>query len=391
MRDSRLKAFTIVELLVVISIIALLMGILLPAVSAARDQARQTVSKANLRNLATAHANYAAEWNDRQFTLCYDNLSALGSTAYQALVQYREMVGQEHQPLILGWAVDRTTGDYGLWRFFVHQPGFECLVQPIVFEDDQYGKEGFGYFRVPNVKQFNQYVSGRYYDPVFFAPKDTIVYSFVRPTFEDPAEFTPSGAYGGDVVSRIAWPSYCLSPAALFSPAVMRCPERGGWQDPWGIPWTEQYMAGAFRAPSMSQAKYPALKTHMLEHHWLQNHRTECNPNWSGGGYDGCEPYYFNHGYESAPFALFFDGHVEIVGVSQAIAADSRMCRQTGSDPEDPDASGLWSRDTPLGGIKTEDGPEGGYFMDLSYDNLAYTSFHILTTDGIRGRDIIGD
>ena len=41
---------------------------------------------------------------------------------------------------------------------------------------------------------------------------------------------------------------------------------------------------------------------------------------------------------------------------------------------------GLWSRDTYLG--------EDGYFIDYGYDQAA-TSFHILTTDGIRGRDVV--
>ena len=50
---------------------------------------------------------------------------------------------------------------------------------------------------------------------------------------------------------------------------------------------------------------------------------------------------------------------------------------------------GLWSRDTPMGG--TDDPPTGGYFMDYSYDTLSFTSFHVLTTDGIRGRDKLGD
>ena len=77
-RSSR--AFTVIELLVVVSIIALLVGILLPAINKAREQAQLTISLANLRNLAMAHAAYAAEWNDRQYTAVVDNIAAYGTS-----------------------------------------------------------------------------------------------------------------------------------------------------------------------------------------------------------------------------------------------------------------------------------------------------------------------
>ena len=63
------------------------------------------------------------------------------------------------------------------------------------------------------------------------------------------------------------------------------------------------------RSPAMGHALYPALKTHMIEHHWLQARRLECNPGFSNGPYGGCEPFYFNHAWESTPIALFYDGH----------------------------------------------------------------------------------
>jgi prepilin-type N-terminal cleavage/methylation domain-containing protein/prepilin-type processing-associated H-X9-DG protein len=52
------KAFTLVELLVVIAIIALLMAILVPALSRARDQAQTIACRSNLKNLALGWTMY---------------------------------------------------------------------------------------------------------------------------------------------------------------------------------------------------------------------------------------------------------------------------------------------------------------------------------------------
>ena len=62
-RAKNNKAFTLVELLVVISIIALLMGILLPSLSAAREQGRCVVCKSNLKNIGLALRLYLDDYN----------------------------------------------------------------------------------------------------------------------------------------------------------------------------------------------------------------------------------------------------------------------------------------------------------------------------------------
>ena len=62
---SKRKAFTLIELLVVIAIIALLMSILMPALTKVKKQARTVACLSNLKTWGLWFSMYAEEYNGR--------------------------------------------------------------------------------------------------------------------------------------------------------------------------------------------------------------------------------------------------------------------------------------------------------------------------------------
>jgi prepilin-type N-terminal cleavage/methylation domain-containing protein len=373
----RTTGFTIIELLVVVSIIALLVGILLPAIGKARDNAMVNTSKSNLRQLGVAHKMYAADWADRHVTYVRDNLGRYGGDVdrYNQEVYGGGGSFEIHPPIIAGWGYT-SGGSYVAWAYWTNHSN-NVYFQPINFPgppndggaggpDDCGTCDGWGWFRFgTQPRPMSGYLNGLWLDQVSFAPKDRVILTPIEPCFDLPGEVVGGRPWGG-VGPEACNPgigSYCLSPAGLFSPSAFSYNELT--QQFWSAPWE---MAAGYRVPSFGHVKYPTLKTHMLEHSWLQNLKVPCN-----AAFGGCEPYYFNHSYQSMPVTLFYDGSVRLMGVLEAMSSDRRHERQTGY--------GLWSRDTPFF--------HDGYFISDGYD-FAATSYHILTTEGVRGRDTLG-
>jgi prepilin-type N-terminal cleavage/methylation domain-containing protein/prepilin-type processing-associated H-X9-DG protein len=113
---NRRKGFTLVELLVVIGIIALLIGILLPALNRARQSAASLLCLSNVRQLALAATMFAQEHHGR-VPPCSDNALYPNNDPYKQNFSYRDNgTGvdelQDWASALLRYMGDRTLTDF---------------------------------------------------------------------------------------------------------------------------------------------------------------------------------------------------------------------------------------------------------------------------------------
>lgn len=154
LRESR-KGFTLIELLVVIAIIAILIALLLPAVQQAREAARRSTCKNNLKQLGLAFQNYHD--THRTFPPCYvDQLTSsahtgnnLGWGAFllpfmdQAPL-YQKISGSGAMDVFWDTITDMTDNNTGYARVII--PAFNCPSDPsggINEKISDYGKSNY--------------------------------------------------------------------------------------------------------------------------------------------------------------------------------------------------------------------------------------------------------
>jgi prepilin-type N-terminal cleavage/methylation domain-containing protein/prepilin-type processing-associated H-X9-DG protein len=124
-------AFTLVELLVVIGIIALLISMLLPALNKARDSGRTVACLSNLRQLGMSLANYAADNKGYAYPMKYNDVPGQPGTGTSGTFIIRPYIprppGVNDSADRTVWkcpqVIDNTTGQFQLtygWNLGVH-------------------------------------------------------------------------------------------------------------------------------------------------------------------------------------------------------------------------------------------------------------------------------
>ena len=360
-RPNSNRGLTLIDLITTgVVTISLLTGVALLA-GATRGRSAEKVSAWNLAVLAQAHDSYAMDWEGRQFTLIDDRVGQANGSLNFFHAKFgchpAVILGEDAEERVWGWWL----GQYGCTEGAPTNTGNFIINKPFTFNQTNYS---YGSFRTVNARGFNSYVDGRWYSPVFYAP-DSIQAKNARRFFDDESEFAIE--LSNQLLPIVSYSSYITSPAAMFDPGVLRAPSQGGWQDPDGG------FANAYRSPAMVNAKYPDLKTQMIEREWLRGAPTRFSPYFPASSSPFQKHWLFNHGMDASPLALFYDGSVGNINAGDATNQDQILRKQSGD--------GLWSRDTPLG--------NSGYYGSQASDSLVDTSHTILTTDGILGRDLL--
>jgi prepilin-type N-terminal cleavage/methylation domain-containing protein len=432
MKTTKRSGFTLVELMVVVSIIALLVGLILPAVQSARNSAMVNESKVNVREIHRLNKTYENDYN-KLWNGCPDNLSSFdfnilapsgapnpafanGRTAIQTLQKWIEVTasntGYLDQSIGISWGEG---SDNGAWSFSWGGSGVPELILPMSWHSghpnnpghdvltpgsgSELADQGLGTHRFPNSFQMSKAVGGPNAG-MFYAPKDSAMIEIMRKNgclqntgdacdiSEDFLWSGNSGALnvGGDGRLSGLPSSYSFSPPGMMSSKVY---DPSGWKDPMSF-------ATGFRQQRMGMAKFSSLKSFLSEHNMLQNNSFHCAPaphfegtymdphDREGFHFNGCAPFIMNAHYDSSPVMAMMDGSTRTVSIHQAKQDDALA--GGGSN------NGLWHRQSPTGvsGYLLEEGRwKSGGGQDS--DGANSCGVHFTTLGGNKGRDVLSN
>jgi prepilin-type N-terminal cleavage/methylation domain-containing protein/prepilin-type processing-associated H-X9-DG protein len=194
---SREVAFTLIELLVVIAIIAILAAILFPVFSRARESARCTACRSNIRQLGMAAHMYAQDY-DELFPIDYYATNLGAPAPYN---NHAQLVGQllpyiknmkifycpdgakfqAYMPSVVASAANEAAGNIGYYYYsFINLPGTATPGKPAPPNYETWVNWGFLLSTSSGVAVWGNYnrIMGESWDPDYWLWSDV----FCKPT-----------------------------------------------------------------------------------------------------------------------------------------------------------------------------------------------------------------
>jgi prepilin-type N-terminal cleavage/methylation domain-containing protein/prepilin-type processing-associated H-X9-DG protein len=212
MRKNRSETgFSLIELLVVVAILAILVSMLLPSLSRARELARRAMCGSNIRQLALANTIYAASNQNHYVLAAQDIFDDLGDGRGGRFRWHgsRERGNQPFDPA--RGPLAPYIGSQGKLKSC---PTFESMVGSTSGNDFEKGNGGYGYNA--------QYIGGRN-DKYGYGPRaaaESASTNAVARPFET-VMFTDAGiAQGNDSGGVITEYSFCEPPFWQFEPGA---------------------------------------------------------------------------------------------------------------------------------------------------------------------------